>query len=97
MPGRCFSRGPGRGFGPGFGRGPGKGLGPGYGWGRGRCLGWPDTAYAGYYPYQSMPYDIEYQDELCMLKEQARMIKEELDIIEKRISEMNEQQQEQES
>ncbi|MBU0477060.1 DUF5320 domain-containing protein [bacterium] len=83
-----FGYGLGLGGGRGFGRG--RGLGRGFGW-RGAAYGAPyvapnyPAAYGGGYPYAQ---EITPQQETDMLKEQSKAIGEELEAINKRISEL---------
>ena len=82
----------GRGYGPGRGRGFRRGFGPGFGWGRGYGYGRAagvQGPYGGWYgpasgPYYG-PYAMSREDEISMLKEQADMIKADLDAITKRM------------
>ncbi len=78
-----FGYGLGLGGGRGFGRG--RGLGRGFGF-RGAAYGAPNypSAYGGY-PYAQ---EITPQQEADMLKEQSKAIGEELEVINKRISEL---------
>ncbi|MBN2123063.1 MAG: DUF5320 domain-containing protein [Deltaproteobacteria bacterium] len=88
----------GRGYGFGRGRGFRRGFGPGFGWGRGygRGFGWrqaypPVGGWYGPEPYgpgYGGPYGMNREDELGMLKEQAEMIKADLDAINKRMGEL---------
>ena len=87
----------GRGYGLGRGRGFRRGFGPGYGWGRGygRGSGWRGTypAQGGWYgpaydPYYGRPYATSREDEISLLKDQADMVKEELNAINKRMEEL---------
>ena len=84
-------------YGPAGGRGFRRGFGPGYGGGRGlrRGFGWRGGSPSGggrsappYAPYYSGPYGMSREDEVSMLKEDAGMIKAELDAINKRIEEL---------
>ena len=68
-------------FGYGLGFGGGRGLGRGFGW-RGAAYGAP---YGGGYPYAQ---EVTPQQETDMLKEQSKAIGEELEAINKRISEL---------
>jgi len=70
-------------FGYGLGLGGGRGFGRGRGLGRG--FGWRGAAYGGGYPYAT---EITPQQETDMLKEQSKAIGEELEAINKRISEL---------
>ena len=78
-----------RSFGPGRG-GRGSGQGRGYGRGFGRRgarfedQGWYGPTY-GFYPG---PYAVNRNDEIGMLREQAEMMKDELNAINKRIEEL---------
>jgi len=63
----------------------GYGLGLGRGRGRGRGFGLQGAAYGGDYPYAP---EITSQQETDMLKEQSKAITEELEAINKRISEL---------
>ncbi len=67
-------------YGPGFR----AGFGPGWGYGRG--FGWSGYAPPYAYPYGApYPYAVRPEDELNMLKNQADMIRADLDAIKKRI------------
>ncbi len=83
-------------------RGRGFGFGRGFGWGRGRAFGrrfwgidprWRWSAppqydpYHGYEPY----YEMNPKEEVDMLRNEAEMLKEELNAIEKRIAELEAQ------
>jgi hypothetical protein len=91
------------GYGRGYGRGRGfrRGFGPGLGWGRGygKGLGWRasypawGTGYApassaSYGPWYGIPYDMNPQDEVQMLRNEAGAIKSDLEGINKRIEEL---------
>ncbi|MFO8010102.1 MAG: DUF5320 domain-containing protein [Dehalococcoidia bacterium] len=89
--GFCNPWGAGRGW---FGRGRGFGRGPGFG--RGRGMGWRGPAYGAAY---GAPYDTAYappamsrEQEMDMLQNQAQAIKEELEDIESRIKELQQNQ-----
>ncbi|MBN1794008.1 MAG: DUF5320 domain-containing protein [Candidatus Omnitrophica bacterium] len=74
----------------GFGRGWGRGFGRGRGMGRG--FGWRWAAYPyGYgYPYSPAPYAAEVtpQQEADMLKAQARVMQDEINVLNQRINEL---------
>ncbi|MBW1695848.1 MAG: DUF5320 domain-containing protein [Deltaproteobacteria bacterium] len=80
-----FGRGFRRGFGPGRGRG--RWFGRGIGWRSLYPAGWFGAPYAAFYgaPY---PYAPRPEDELNMLKEEADMVRNELEAINKRIEEL---------
>ena len=87
----------GAGYGRGLGRGFRGGFGPGFGWGRGygRGFGWRGAyppAGAWYGPVYNAPYGSPYtmtpEDEVNMLKGEAKAMKSELDAINKRIEEL---------
>lgn len=83
-----YGRGRGRGFaGGGFGRG--LGLGRGYGRGAGWFRGaYPVPPYAGGYGYDyAPPYSKE--EETASLRNQADFLKDRLDAVEKRITELD--------
>ena len=83
---------PGRGR--GFGRGLGRGLGRGRGWGRGFDFRGAAYAYGNPYygdPYLAAPYygpESNPQQEAQMLKEQAKVMQEEISAINNRIKEL---------
>jgi len=86
---------PGRGRGFGFGRGRGRGRGWGRGFGRG--FGWRGAAspYDYGYPYYGDPYvgpsypaDVTPKQEADMLKAEAKAMQDELQSVNKRISEL---------
>lgn len=94
-----YGYGPGYGAGYGFGRGGGYRAGAGAGWGRGYGRGYgraagvygggyAPPAYGRYAPPYGAPYPMSSQDEVAMLKEQARMVKAELDAITRRMEEL---------
>ena len=74
----------GRGMGPGMGRGMGMGMGMGMGWRRGGGMGPPGGAGAA----PGFP-----ADELAMLRQQARMLEEQISRIKKRIEELEKKRQ----
>jgi len=86
------------GYGRGYGRGRGfrRGFGPGLGWGQGygRGLGsrgaYPGAGWTGpaYGPDYGGPYAMSREDEINMLKNDAAMIKADLDAITKRMEEL---------
>jgi len=87
------------GYGRSYGRGRGfrRGFGPGLGWGRGygRGFGWREAYPAGggwdgpaYGPYYGGPYAMSSEDEMNRLKDEADMIKADLDAINKRMEEL---------
>jgi hypothetical protein len=87
----------GRGFGRGYGRGPGYGRGLGFGRGRGYWggFGWrgaypPSGGWYGptYGPAYGNPYNVQPEDEIRGLKDEAKYMKDELDAINKRIEEL---------
>ena len=87
--GRSFGRGYGRGG--GFGRGLGFGRGRGYGRGVGRRGAYPPPG--GWYgptygPGYGSPYNVQPEDEIRDLKDEAKYMKDELDAINKRIEEL---------
>jgi hypothetical protein len=87
----------GSGFGRGYGRGPGFGRGLGFGRGRGygRGFGWrgaypPPGGWYGptYGPGFGGPYNVQPEDEIRGLQNEAKYMKDELDAINKRIEEL---------
>ena len=84
----------GRGYGLGGGRGFRGGPGPGFGWGgayggRGAYPARGGSYGPAYNPaYAGGPYTMSREDEIRMLKEQADMIKTDLDAINKRMEEL---------
>ena len=80
--GRGLGRGYGRGYGRGMGRGYGRGFWPAYPY----PMTPPPTAYGGGF-YQP---SIEPKQEMEMLAEEAKALKEELEAINKRITELEE-------
>ena len=87
------------GFGPAYGLGRGfrRGLGPGYGWRRGYGRGFGrQGAYnppirgdvSPYDPYYGRPYAMSRKDEISTLKDQAGLLNEELNAINKRIEDL---------
>jgi hypothetical protein len=85
--GRRMSGSPG--YARGYGRGPGYGRGHGFGRGRRYCRGadipaekWYEPAYP---PVDDGAYPMRPEDEIGILKNQAETIKNELDMINKRI------------
>jgi hypothetical protein len=74
---------PGWGRGMGYGRGAGRGFGRGMGWGRG--WGYPAAPYTMPVPYETAAAP---QDEVEMLKEQAKYFGEAMEGIKKRITEI---------
>jgi len=105
--GYCNPAGAGYGYGPGYGAGYGYGRGRGYragggaGWGRGYGRGfgragvyggaYGPAPYGRYAPPYGASYPMSSQDEVAMLKEQARMVKAELDAITKRMEELHQE------
>jgi Family of unknown function (DUF5320) len=90
--GRCNSRNRAYGWGS-FGAGRG-GRGPGWGRGYGRGFGRRGASFGGqgwygpaYGPYAG-PYSASREDEISVLKEEAEMMKSELEAIHKRIGEL---------
>lgn len=79
----------GRGYGMGWGRGFRGGFGPGYG--RGRGYGRQGPYGRAYGPAYSGPYGMSREDEINMLREQADMIKADLDAINKRMEDLEAQ------
>jgi hypothetical protein len=71
---------------PGFGAGMGYGRGFGRGMGVGRGRGWWGAGYSGYQPYFPHPYSEE--NEMSLLENQAREIRDILNQIEKRLDEL---------
>ena len=53
--------------------------------GRGRGYGWQRSYGPGYAPAYASPYDLGPKDEISMLRDQAKAIKNDLDAINKRI------------
>lgn len=82
--GRGFGRG---GFGGGYGRGRGYGYGRGFGW-RG-AYATPGGWYGG--PSYGVPYQMNPNEEVNMLKGEAEAMKNELDAVNKRIEELESQ------
>jgi hypothetical protein len=85
----------GYGYGQGFGRGFGQGRcfkrGIGFGFGRGRGYGRgfdPRGTYPSMGRWYGSPYAMNSSDELNMLKDDAEAMKKELDVINKRIEEL---------
>lgn len=79
----------GRGYGRGYGFGPGRGFRSYYGYGRGLRRGFaPGTPAAPWSGYSYPAYSEE--DERNMLKDEAEFLRERLDSVEKRLSEMEE-------
>jgi hypothetical protein len=87
----------GAGYGRGFARGYGRarGLARGAGFGRGRGFGWrgffpPAGGWYGpaYGTGYASPYDVQPEDEIRTLKDEAKYMKDELDAINKRIEEL---------
>ena len=79
--GRGYGRGFGRGYGLGGGRGFRRGFGPGF-VGQGAYGGWYGQAYG---PGYAGSYSVSREDEIIMLKNQADLIKADLDAINNRI------------
>lgn len=79
------------GFGPGYGW---HAWGPGRGWGRGFfgrspwCPGW---RWAYYAPWGPWPYAPDYQSEIDFLEGRANALKTELDMIQKRLEDLEKQ------
>jgi len=85
---------------PGFMNPYGGRFGGGFGWGRGRGWGWRVGAYSGGVPYGAVPYgNVPYgaapygssyapEQELDLLQNQAKVLGDQLEQIQKRISEL---------
>jgi len=85
---------------PGFMNPYGGRFGGGFGWGRGRGWGWGVGAYSGGVPYGTVPYGavpygaVPYgssyapEQELDLLQNQAKVLGDQLEQIQKRISEL---------
>jgi len=78
-----FGRGGGRGYGRGYGRGRGFGFGRGFGW-----RAWGPAYYDATYP--NVP-PMGREQEIDYLQNQAQAIKDELEDIENRISQLQQQ------
>ena len=80
----------GRGYGAGRGRGFRRGYGAGFGRGRGYVPRGAYGRWAGpaYGPYNTAPYAMSRDEEINMLKNDAEMIKADLDAINKRMAEL---------
>lgn len=87
MPGYANAM-PGRGMGYGGGRGWGRGVGYGRGWGRGRAALGPMPGWGAPAPYV-YPQPTA-ADESAYLKEQAQALKDQLDVIQKRLDDLDE-------
>ncbi len=80
---------------PGFMNPYGGRFGGGFGWGRGRGWGWGIGAYTGGVPYGAVPYrTVPYgsyyssEQEMQYLQNQAKFLNDQLEQIQKRISEL---------
>jgi hypothetical protein len=78
----------GRGYGMGYGRGGGGGFGRGMGWGRGWGWAYPSAPYAAPLPNVPRDFSAAPQDEVTMLKEQAKYFGEALESVNRRITEI---------
>jgi hypothetical protein len=74
-------------MGMGFGRGFGRGMGWGRGW---RFGGYPGSVPYGSVPYGAVPYGVNYspEQEAESLKTQAKYLQDEIEAIQKRLSEL---------
>jgi hypothetical protein len=81
-----------KGFGGGMGRGFGfgRGMGRGMGYGRGRNFGWPFTGFFQGFPWTQR---INKNDEIKLLKSQAESLKHTQKEIEKRLSELEKEEE----
>jgi hypothetical protein len=74
-----------------MGMGYGRGFGRGMGWGRGwRFGGYPGSVPYGSVPYGAVPYGVNYspEQEAESLKTQAKYLQDEIEAIQKRLSEL---------
>lgn len=85
-PGQVGNR-PTYGWGYGYGRGYGQGRGIRRGYGRGRGFGWRED-YPGWGGWYGGPYTMSPGDEVNMLKAEADAISSDLEVINRRIEEL---------